>query len=67
MISYNLEKRRGRRGTIWFPTPKIFSYVSIYRMSELSLPREVNYGAPMPALPDGAVSTLMSVQSTNGK
>lgn len=35
-------------------------------MSELSLPREVNYGAPMPALPDGAVSTLMSVQSTNG-
>ena len=36
-------------------------------MSELSLPREVNYGAPMPALPDGAVSTLMSVQSTNGK
>jgi len=35
-------------------------------MSELSLPREVNYAAPMPALPDGAISTLMSVQSTNG-
>jgi hypothetical protein len=35
-------------------------------MSELSLPREVNFQAPMPSLPDGALSTLMSVQSTNG-
>lgn len=32
----------------------------------MSLPREVNFSAPMPVLPDGAVATLMSVQSTNG-
>jgi len=35
-------------------------------MAEMSLPREVNFSAPLPALPDSAVATLMSVQSTNG-
>jgi hypothetical protein len=35
-------------------------------MSELSLPKEVNYAAPLATLPPDSVSTLMSIQSTNG-
>lgn len=35
-------------------------------MAELSLPKEVNYATPLPVLPEGAFSTLMSVQPTNG-
>jgi len=35
-------------------------------MAELSLPKEVNFQAPLPVLPDGATATMMSVQSTNG-
>lgn len=35
-------------------------------MAQMSLPKEVNFSNPLPFIPDGAVSTLMSVQSTNG-
>ena len=35
-------------------------------MAELSLPKEVNFQAPLPVLPESATATLMSVQSTNG-
>lgn len=32
----------------------------------MSLPKEVNFGNPLPFIPEGATATLMSVQSTNG-